>query len=193
MRLFFRPSPLKILIRGSVTIVVGVLFLSLPGLTLKSVVMTIGAMILVNGFFSLLFSNIRKRQGKMVRSAFQDYFNILLGVILIASPMAVVEFFSFLFGFIFLMLGVTQFFSALGSLSRSLWSWIYLFFASLMTLGGLFLLVKPIESAENILTVFGVILLLYGLLEVFNAWRIKKMPPPTSGEETIDTTFEELK
>lgn len=192
MRLFFRPSPLKILIRGSVTIVVGVLFLSLPGLTLKSVVMTIGAMILINGLFSLLFSSIRRKQGKMVKSAFQDYFNILLGVLLIASPMAVVEFFSFLFGFIFLMLGVSQFFSALGSLSKSVWSWVYLCFASLMTLGGLFLLVKPIESAENILTVFGVILLLYGILEVLNAWRIKRMPPAPGADNTIDTTYEEL-
>lgn len=192
MRLFFRPSPFKVLIRGSVTIIVGVLFLSLPGLTLKSVVMTIGAMILVNGVFSLLFSGLRKKQGKRVRSAFQDYFNILLGVILIASPLAVVEFFSFLFGFIFMMLGVSQFFSALGSLSKSIWSWVYLIFASLMTLGGLFLLVKPIESAENILTVFGAILLLYGLLEVFNAWRIKKMPPQPGTDNTIDTTYEEL-
>lgn len=192
MRLFLRPSPFKVLIRGCVTIVVGILFLSLPGLTIKSVVMTIGAMILVNGVIGLLFSGIRKKQGKVVRSAFQDYFNILLGILLIASPLAIVEFFSFIFGFILLMLGITQFFGALGSLSKSLWSWIYLIFASLMTLGGLFLLVKPIESAENILTFFGAILLLYGILEVFNAWRLKKMPKGTNAGNIIDTTYEEV-
>jgi uncharacterized membrane protein HdeD (DUF308 family) len=61
-----------------------------------------------------------------------------------------------------------------------------------MTLGGLFLLVKPIESAENILTFFGAILLLYGLLEVFNAWRLKKMPRGTNSGNIIDTTYEEV-
>jgi uncharacterized membrane protein HdeD (DUF308 family) len=192
MRLFSRPSPLKVLIRGCVTIVVGVLFLSLPGLTLKSVVMTIGAMILVNGAFSLLFSGIRKKQGKMVRSAFQDYFSILTGMLLLVAPLGIVGFFSSLFGIIFLMLGITQFFGALGSLSKSLWSWIYLIFASLMALGGLFLLFKPIESAENILTFFGAILLLYGLLEVFNAWRLKKMPKGTNAGNIVDTTYEEV-
>ena len=192
MRLFSRPSPFKVLIRGCVTTVVGVLFLSLPGLTLKSVVMTIGAMILVYGVFSLIFSGIKKKKGKIARPAFQDYFNILTGILLLVSPMGIVGFFSFLFGFIFLMLGVTQFFGALGSLSKSLWSWIYLIFSTLMICGGLFLLVKPIESAENITAFFGAILLLYGLLEVFNSWRLKKMPPPPGSDNTVDTTFEEV-
>ena len=192
MRIFFQPSPLKTLIRGIVTIVVGVLFLSLPGLTLKSVVMTFGAMILVNGVFSLLFSGIRRKQGKIARSAFQDYLSIFTGMLLLIKPLGLVEFFSSLLGFIILIMGVTQFFGALGSLSKSIWSWVYLIFASLMTLGGLFLLFKPIESAENILTFFGAILLLYGLLEVFNAWRIKKMPPSPGADNTVDTTYEEL-
>lgn len=192
MRLFFRPNPLKILIRGIVTIVVGILIISLPGLTLKSVIMTFGAMILVNGLFSLLFSGIRRKKGKVARSAFQDYFSILTGILLLVSPLGIVGFFSSLLGFIILMLGVSQFSGALGSLSKSVWSWVYLTFAILMTLGGLFLLFKPIESAENILTFFGAILLLYGLLEVFNAWRIKKMPPSPGTDNTIDTTYEEL-
>ena len=192
MRIFFQPSPLKALIRGIVTIVVGVLFLSLPGLTLKSVVMTFGAMILVNGVFSLLFSGIRRKQGKIVRSAFQDYFSILMGMLLLVSPLGIVGFFSSLLGFIILMLGASQLSGAFGSLSKSFWSWIYLIFASSMTLGGLFLLFKPIESAENILTFLGAILLLYGLLEVFNAWRIKKMPPSQGADNTVDTTYEEI-
>lgn len=192
MRLFFRPSPLKVLIRGIVTIVVGVLLLAVPGLTLKSVIMSFGALILFNGVFSLLFSGIRRKQGKIVRSSFQDYFSILTGMLLLISPLGIVGFFSSLLGFIILMLGVSTFSGALGSLSKSVWSWIYLIFAILMTLGGLFLLFKPIESAENILTFFGAILLLYGLLEVFNAWRIKKMPPPPGADNTVDTTYEEL-
>ncbi|HEY5511848.1 MAG TPA: DUF308 domain-containing protein [Prolixibacteraceae bacterium] len=192
MSIFSRPSPLKVLIRGCVTIVVGVLFLSLPGLTLKSVIMTIGATVLVYGVFSLIFSGIKRKQGKIARSAFQDYFNILTGILLLVSPMGIVGFFSFLLGFIILMLGVSQFFGALGSLSKSVWSWIYLIFSALMTCGGLFLLFKPIESAENIMTFFGAILLLYGLLEVFNAWRLKKMPPPPGSDNTVDTTFEEV-
>ena len=86
-----------------------------------------------------------------------------------------------------------QFFGALNTLSKSFWSWIYLIFAILMTFGGLFLLIRPIESAENILKFFGGIMIIYGILELTMAWRLQKMPPQSNGNSVIDTTFEEIK
>jgi uncharacterized membrane protein HdeD (DUF308 family) len=191
MRLFFQPNPLNALVRGILTIGVGILFLTVPGLTLKSVIMTIGVMILVNGLFTLLFSYLKPKNGRGAPS-FPGLFNILLSVPFLLTPLVIVKVFGFFFGFIFLMMGLMQFFGALGTLSKSVWSWVYLIFAILMTSGGLFLLVRPIESAENILTFFGGILLLYGFFELLMAWRLKKMPRQPGPDNTIDTTFEEV-
>jgi len=191
MRLFFRPSPLNALIRGVLTLGVGVVFLSIPGLTLKSVIMTIGAMILVNGLFTLLFSYVKPKNGR-VGPSFPGLFNILLSIPFLLTPLAIVQVFGFFFGFIFFMLGLMQFFGAMGSLSKSIWSWLYLIFAVLMTSAGLFLLFKPIESAENILTFFGAILVFYGVLEILNAWRLKKLPRQNNSDNIVDTTYEEV-
>ncbi len=190
MKMFFRPSPVNALIRGILTIAIGIVFLSLPGLTLKSVVMTIGAMILLSGIISLLFS-YRKR-GNNLSTSLQGFFNVFLGCLFLVSPLAIVKFFCFFFGVIFTGIGFLQFFGALGTLSKSLWSWVFLIFGILMASGGIFLLVHPIESAENILTFFGAILLLYGIMELITAWRIRKMPLGSKDGNIVDTTYEEL-
>ena len=193
MKIFFLPTPQNALIRGLLTIVIGILFLSLPGLTLKSVIMTIGAMILISGVFSLILSFRKNKRGGSFGSAFQGVFNILLGILFLLSPMTIVEIFGFFFGMIFLLMGLMQLFVALGTISKSLWSWVYLIFAILLISGGIFLLVHPIESAKNILTFFGAVLLLYGILEITMAWRLKKIPSQSNSGDVVDTTYEEVK
>jgi len=192
MRLFFLPSPQNAFIRGILTLAVGILFLSLPGLTLKSVVMTVGGMILVSGIFSLFFSNRNKNKGMNIGSSFQGFFNILWGLLFLLSPMTIVKVFGFFFGVIFILLGAMQLLGALGTLSKSLWSWIFLIFSVLLISGGVYLLAQPIESAEKILTFLGAILLVYGVLELIMAWRLKNIPKGTKAGNIVDTTYEEL-
>jgi len=192
MRLFFLPSPQNAFIRGILTLAVGILFLSLPGLTLKSVVMTVGGMILVSGIFSLFFSNRNKNKGMNIGSSFQGFFNILLGILFLISPITIVKAFGFFFGVIFILLGAMQLLGALGTLSKSLWSWIFLIFSVLLISGGVYLLAQPIESAEKILTFLGAILLVYGVLELIMAWRLKNIPKGTKAGNIVDTTYEEL-
>ena len=155
--------------------------------------MTVGGMILLSGVFTLFFSHQKKKMAMNLTSSFQGFFNIVWGLLFLLFPMMIVKVFGFFFGIIFLLLGLMQLLGALGTLSRSIWSWIYLIFALLMVSGGAFLLVKPIESAENIITFLGAILLVYGLLELMMAWRLKKIPKGTNAGNTVDTTFEEVK
>lgn len=191
MKLFFQPTPLNSLVRGILSIGIGITFLFIPGLTLKSVIMSIGAMILLSGSISLLFSlagSKRRSNSTLV----QSLFNLMLGIFFLVSPMAIVKIFGFIFGTLFLLIGTVQFFSALGTITRSMWSWVYLIFGGLMISAGLFLLVRPIESAENVLTFFGAIILLYGLLEILTAWRLKNRPPVSGPGNIVDTTYEEV-
>jgi uncharacterized membrane protein HdeD (DUF308 family) len=192
MKIFFLPSPQNAFIRGILTLAIGILFLTLPGLTLKSVVMTVGAMILLSGIFSLFFSKRSNRKGLHIGFSFQGFFNILWGLLFLLSPMTIVKVFGFFFGVIFIMLGLMQFFGAIGTLSKSLWSWIFLIFSVLLISGGVYLLSQPIESAEKILTFLGAILLAYGVLELVMAWRLKNIPKGTQAGNIVDTTYEEV-
>lgn len=192
MRLFFLPSPQNAFIRGILTLAVGILFLSLPGLTLKSVVMTVGGMILISGVFSLLFSKRKDSKGMTIGSSFQGFFNILWGLLFLLSPMTIVKVFGFFFGVIFILLGAMQFMGAIGTLSKSFWSWIFMVFSVLLISGGVYLLAQPIESAEKILTFLGAILLVYGVLELIMAWRLKNIPKGTKAGNIVDTTYEEV-
>jgi uncharacterized membrane protein HdeD (DUF308 family) len=192
MKILFLPTPQNAFIRGLLTISVGALFLGLPGLTLRSVVMTVGGMILLSGIISLLFSRNRNNKGINFGTSFQGFFNILWGLLFLFSPMTIVKVFGFFFGVIFILLGIMQLFAALGTLSKSIWSWIYLAFSVLLISGGVFLLTQPIESAEKILLFLGAILVVYGILELTMAWRLKNIPKGTKAGNVVDTTYEEV-
>jgi len=192
MKILFLPTPQNAFIRGLLTIAVGILFLGLPGLTLKSVVMTVGGMILLSGILSLLFSKNKNSKGINIGSSFQGFFNILWGLLFLLSPMTIVKVFGFFFGIIFVLLGIMQLFGALGTLSKSIWSWIYLAFSVILISGGVFLLTQPIESAEKILLFLGAILVVYGILELTMAWRLKNIPKGTKAGNVVDTTYEEV-
>ncbi len=192
MRLFFFPSSQNVFIRGILSITIGIVLIAVPGLTLKSVIMTVGGMILLGGVLNLLFSLSKKKKGMNVSTSFQGFFNILWGMLFLIAPMAIVKVFGFFFGIIFLILGLLQFFGAMVTISKSIWSWVYLIFSLLLICGGIFLLVQPIESAENILKFPGAVFLMYGSLELTMAWRLKKMPKGPNAANTVDTTYEEI-
>ncbi len=192
MRLSFLSTPQNAFIRGILTIAIGITFLVVPNLTLKSVIMTIGAMILLSGIFSLLFSGRKNSRAFSFGSSFQGIFTILWGLLFLLSPWVIVKIFGFFFGVLFLLMGLMQFFGAIGSLSKSVWSWIYLIFGLMMISGGIFLLVHPIESAEKIFKFLGAILLIYGLLQLTLGWRIRKMPNGPNAGNIVDTTYEEV-
>ncbi|MCE1199319.1 MAG: DUF308 domain-containing protein [Marinilabiliales bacterium] len=190
MQVIFRGSRQNTLIRGILTTAIGLLFLAMPGLTLKTVVISVGSMLLLSGVISIILSYARKRKG--IGGSIQGFFNLILGVVFIVSPLAIVQIFSYFIGIIFLLMGLFQFLGAMGSLSKSVWSLFYLVFAIMMIFGGAFLLVHPVESAKNLLTFFGSILVLYGVIEMVTAWRNRKNSHLNKGGNTLDTTYEEL-
>ena len=192
MRLIFQSNPQNTAIRGILTIGAGILFLTIPGLTLKSVIMTIGAMIVINGILGWLFSLVRNKNQPASNKTYPGVFSLILGSLFLIVPLAIVKIFGFFFGSLFFFLGVLQLMGAMATLSKSFWSWIFLIFSVMMTLGGLFLLIRPIESAENILTFFGAVLIIYGIFELLRAWRLKKIPSYQNSNNIVDTTYEEV-
>jgi uncharacterized membrane protein HdeD (DUF308 family) len=170
----------------------GNILLFVPGLTMKTVIIIIGAMLVLSGLLTLILSN-RKRAGSMNRLwSTQGVMTILFGIVFIASPSVMVKVFVVFLGIILVIMGFFQLLGSLGTLSRSAWGWIY-FLIALMTLGsGIFLLTDPFKSAEAILAFLGVIMVLNGLSELFMAWRVSRQPQTYKGAPVQDITYEEV-
>lgn len=192
MKNLFVPNPKSSLFRGILTISIGSIFLFVPGLTMRTVMIIIGAMLLLSGLVTMILSN-RKKTGAM--SGFlsaQGIVNVLFGIVFIASPSAMVKAFVFFIGIILLIMGSLQFIGALGALSRSVWAWVFFLIALLTLVSGILMLTNPFKSAEAILSFLGAILILNGVSELFMAWKIGRQPKTYKGSAVQDVTYEEV-
>jgi uncharacterized membrane protein HdeD (DUF308 family) len=189
---FFMPNSRNSLFRGILTIALGSILLFVPGLTMQTVIIIIGSMLVLSGLVTLILSNWKKVGSMKGIWSAQGIMTILIGIVFIASPSVMIKVFVVFLGIILLILGFFQLIGSLGALPRSSWAWIY-FLIALMTLGsGIFLLTDPFKSAEAILAFLGVILILNGLSELFMAWKVSRQPQTYKGTPVEDVTYEEV-
>ena len=61
-----------------------------------------------------------------------------------------------------------------------------------MIIAGAVMLTNPFNSAETILTFIGVLLLIYGIAELYMSWVLSRKPKTYQGQEVEDTHYQEL-
>ena len=140
----------------------------------------------------MIMTNIKKAGTQNNVWSFQGIFNILFGLIFISSPEAMVKVFVVFLGILLLMMGFAQLMGALSTLSKSIWSWLFLIIAILTLAGGAFLFTDPFKGSEAILSFLGVILILNGISELFILRKSKAAKETYRGSPIQDTTYEEL-
>ena len=178
--------------RSISTILIGGVLLFVPGLTMKTVMMVIGAMLLLSGLVTLILSNLKKDRNQIGFWSFQGIMNIVFGMIFITSPTTMIKIFIIFIGIILLIMGFLQLAGALGSLTRSVWAWIFLI-VGLLTLGsGVFLLSDPFKSAETILPFLGALFILNGISDLFRTRKTDHKPPKYNGSDVQDIPYEEV-
>ena len=178
--------------RGIQTILVGGVFLFFPGLTIKTVMIIIGSMLVASGLISMVISNRKRRGGISGLLSSQGILNVLFGIVFITSPAVMVKIFMIFIGIILLILGLLQLFGAIGMLSRSLWAWIFLILGLVTFSSAVYLLSDPFKSAETILPFLGAILILNGISQFIMAWKIGRRPPNYKGSDVQDIPYEEV-
>ena len=179
------------LIRGIITLLTGGLLVFLPGLTMQTAIIVIGAMMLSSGLVAMLFTH-RVRSGTGVQIfSFQGIINIIIGLAFILAPTAMLKFFVTFFGIILLMIGFIQLMGALAVFSWRGWSVAYLLFAFLMLAGGFLLLYNPFESMETILSFIGILLMFYGISQIMSQ-KVKPRKQFHNGSDIEDVPYEEV-
>ena len=173
--------------RAVCAIVIGVLLVKFPQDGVTWLTMAIGALFLLSGVIALIAYwqakrhageyTITDQQGRVVRGG-QPTFpivgagSVILGLVLTLSPNAFVHGLMYMLAAVLILGGVTQLMALvaarrLGSIPLGYWV-----MPSVILLTGLFVVLKPSESAELPLMVLGWCSILYGVVELVNALKI---------------------
>lgn len=188
-------NPNRLLVRGILSIGVGVSIISIPDLSIEVVMRALGVLLLIDGGLAFLINYFSKKKPQGIWSIVpRGTSNIIIGIILLIFPTLLVNIFVFVIGIILIMAGFSQLVNQLGGLGKIKFS-VISFLISLIAFGsGVLLITKPFESAETIMIFFGVIVAIYGIGEIFWSFKIRKAQKQTvpSGPEIIDTDYEEV-
>lgn len=176
--------------RAVCAIVIGVLLVKFPQDGVTWLTMAIGALFLLSGIIALIAYwqakrhageyTITDQQGRVVRGG-QPTFpivgagSVILGLVLTLSPNAFVNGLMYMLAAVLILGGVTQLMALvaarrLGSIPFGYWV-----MPSVILLMGLFIVLKPFESAETSLQVLGWCSMVYGVIELVNALKIYRV------------------
>lgn len=173
--------------RAICAIITGILLVNNPDNTVKGITIAIGILFLVSGAISCATylsarsnsgdNEVYDAQGRLIvrlKPAFPivGLGSVLLGLILAIMPGTFVTSLMYILGAI-LILGAINQFMTLVNLKKTnrlpVWFW---FFPSITLVTGLFVIIKPMETASLPLLIIGWCLLFYGVTECINAVKI---------------------
>ncbi len=182
------------LIRGFLSVILGVSIMVYPGLTLDVVVSIIGAVLLVYGLVNFLLERTSYQQGMpglfMVPTGIGS---IVFGVLFLLFPGFIAKAFIFLVGFILLVVGITQVAAQWNVKQKSGFSYLFIMIGVLASIGGIVLIAKPFESASALLVFFGALVSLLGCGEIIFSLRARKGAKiKKSSSDIIDVEYEEV-
>lgn len=186
--------------RAVCAIVIGALIIKYPDQGVTWLTMAIGGLFLLSGIIALLAFWQAKRhaneyiitdqEGRVI-SGTQPTFpivglgSVILGLVLILTPNAFINGLMYMLAAVLILGGITQLMSLLSA--RRLGSIPFGFWVcpSLILLTGLFVVFKPMESAELPLLILGWCSILYGVIELINTLKIYNIRKATDrqGEE----------
>ena len=187
------PEAMKILrsavFRAACAIITGILLINNPDSTVHWITIAIGVMFLVSGVISCAtYINARKNavgaelydaEGRLIASPRPPFplvgiGSILLGLILALVPGMFVTSLMYVLGALIILGAISQFMTLIGAKRMfrvPLWFWVA---PSVILLTGIFVIVKPMETAALPLLIIGWCLLFYGATECVNAIKIYK-------------------
>jgi uncharacterized membrane protein HdeD (DUF308 family) len=188
-------SPTRNLIRGIVSIAVGITVMVVPDLSINLVIQILGGLLIFDGLVNLIITQINKSKTQTIMFIVpRGLTNLIFGTILVLFPSLIVGIFVFLIGFILIVAGgslLAAQFSGKNILGRS---WLVTIFSIIALLSGIFMLTKPFKSAVAILIFVGAMIALYGVGEIIWSFRIRKFQKqnPPAQPNIIDTEYEEV-
>lgn len=161
-----------VLLWGLLSLFIGIMFLTTPGITTLILITFMGAYWLVGGFFTL--GSLAVDRTNMGLKIFLAIVNILAGIVILMYPLYstvfLLSFFAIFIGFWGLFIGAVHLFQAFKTKDggNGLLGIISIIF-------GIIILVYPLITAELIPLIAGVFAIVSGIAAVIAAFQVKKV------------------
>lgn len=175
------------LFRAASSLVIGILLLKYPDNSVTWLTVAIGALFLVSGVVSLIaYWNANRHAGEYtitdadgnVISGTQPAFpivglgSVIFGLTLVVSPSLFVCWLMYILGAIIILGGINQLIALVNARRMASIGGYFWIAPILLLLTGVFVVVKPMESAELPMIILGWCMLVYGLSELVNTLMI---------------------
>jgi uncharacterized membrane protein HdeD (DUF308 family) len=173
---FARALRMTALAGGIVGIVLGVILLVWPHTTILVVTALLGISLILSGLLTLaraLFSPETRGASARVLPAIGGLFTVAIGAICLRHLSDSVALLAAIFGVAWLIMGIAEVFGAFshgkgGSIRTTM-----LILGIVSILGGVVVLVWPIQSVVALTILIGIWLLFTGLVQLWIAWRLR--------------------
>jgi uncharacterized membrane protein HdeD (DUF308 family) len=159
---------------GFITFVAGVLALAWPGATLLVVAVLFGAQLIVSGVFRFVaaLASDDLTGGSRVLLALLGVLSLVIGLYAVRHVLITITALALLLGIFWVVSGTIELFTALSHREMPGRGWTA-FMGVLGILAGILVLVYPAISLLTLAVVLGVWLLIYGVMEMALAFRLR--------------------
>jgi uncharacterized membrane protein HdeD (DUF308 family) len=163
-----------ILIFGILMVVVGVIALAWPGPTVIALAVLFGIQLIVSGIFWFIgaFSRGEESGGARVMSAILGLLGILIGLYAVRHIVVSVVALALLIGIYWVANGIAEIYNAITRHEQEHRGWMG-FLGVLSVLAGIIVIVYPGISLVTLAIVLGIWLIIYGVMEIFIAFRVR--------------------
>jgi uncharacterized membrane protein HdeD (DUF308 family) len=157
------------LLRGIVAILFAVLAFAQPGITLASLVLLYGAYALVDGCFAVSAGIMTKTWGLILSGVL----GIVAGILTFAYPGITALVLLYIIAFWAILTGILEIIAAVRFRKEIENEWMLLIGGALSVLIGLWMIARPGVGALSVIWLIGCYALLYGILMIALAFRLK--------------------
>lgn len=162
---------------GSIlTIIAGLILVFWPELAVSYIVILIGALFLISGLFVIITHLINKNQYDKSSSylLFTGIGSVLLGLWLISMPEFFVNILMFVMGGLLVLAGIQQIGSLIIIRKSGTIPFVFYIIPALVLLAGILIIINPFTTATNVVILFGISAILYGIAGLLNWYKAKQ-------------------
>jgi uncharacterized membrane protein HdeD (DUF308 family) len=192
---FKAANPNRSVIRGTITVLIGIVLICVPGLTLKTVIQLLGGFLMLDGFINFMIQTFSKKaQQNSIVFINRGMPNLIFGLILVVFPTNIVKVFVFLIGIFLVITGVSLLISQFRTKNLRGLTLVFFILGLVAFLSGIAMLSKPFQSAQTMMIALGAIVTLFGIGEILWSFKIRKhlKQQPKQEPQTIDADYEEV-
>ena len=180
--------------RAVLAAILGIVLIIWPGTAVRTIIIVIGAVLMLLGAVSLIFSKKPEEGQNRSLLSLNGMASLIFGLILVIFPTFFAGIIMFLFGAILLIVGVSEV-ANLISVRRETKAPASLFLGPVITTAcGIVIFFNPFSTIEWLFIFFGISLLIYAITEFLSTKKIRKIYRDfTASKEKESDLIEDVK